>query len=292
MKLNELRDNSGAKKCRTRRGRGIGEGKGKTAGRGHKGQKSRSGSKLKGQNGGQMSLFRQLPKRGFNSRGTDYTEINLRSLTLALELGKIDPNRTITEDYLYECGVVSKRRKFVKVLGQGDLPAKLNLVVANASDAAILKILERGGTVTTYNKILNMEVNFDIKNSNEVDEYFQGVPIFGGGMNYEIISNKGISGFELSILFWASAEDQDLPDLEKVEAIVDLPSHGIRDRLLEVGSVIQDSPKSSCEFNFSLSSKAPSANSADISDDNVIDLLILYRNRMVHKRRIEIPLPK
>jgi large subunit ribosomal protein L15 len=149
MKLNEIRDNEGATKNRMRVGRGIGSGKGKTAGRGVKGQKARTGVSIKGFEGGQMPLHRRLPKRGFNKpNATVLNEVNVGRIQQAVEAGKLDQAATITVEILVAAGVVSKPRDGVKILGVGELKAKLAFEVAGASKSAVAAIEKAGGSVT------------------------------------------------------------------------------------------------------------------------------------------------
>jgi len=148
MKLNELTDNPGASKDRIRVGRGIGSGKGKTGGRGVKGQKARTGVAIKGFEGGQMPLHRRLPKRGFhNPFSTDYNEVNIGRIQQAVDAGKLDVQNPVTLDALIAAGVVAKPRDGVKILGQGEIKAKLYFEVAAASKGAIAAIQGAGGTI-------------------------------------------------------------------------------------------------------------------------------------------------
>ena len=148
MKLNELTDNPGASKDRIRVGRGIGSGKGKTGGRGVKGQKARTGVAIKGFEGGQMPLHRRLPKRGFhNPFSTDYNEVNIGRIQQAIDAGKLDVQTPVTIDALIAAGVVAKPRDGVKILGQGEIKAKLSFEVAAASKGAIAAIQGAGGTI-------------------------------------------------------------------------------------------------------------------------------------------------
>jgi large subunit ribosomal protein L15 len=149
MKLNEIRDNEGSTKNRMRVGRGIGSGKGKTGGRGVKGQTSRSGVAIKGFEGGQMPLHRRLPKRGFNNpNARDLNEVNLGRIQQAVEAGKLDQSAPITLDSLLAAGVIAKPRDGVKILGQGELKAKLSFQVNGASKSAVEAIEKAGGSVT------------------------------------------------------------------------------------------------------------------------------------------------
>lgn len=149
MKLNELHDNPGATKKRMRVGRGIGSGKGKTGGRGVKGQKSRTGVAIKQFEGGQMPLYRRLPKRGFtNLFAVDLNEVNLARLQQAVDAGKLDPKQPVTEASLIEAGVLSKKRDGVKVLGRGELKTKLDLEVYAVSKSVSDVIGKLGGKVT------------------------------------------------------------------------------------------------------------------------------------------------
>ena len=148
MKLTELTDNPGASKDRIRVGRGIGSGKGKTGGRGVKGQKARTGVAIKGFEGGQMPLHRRLPKRGFhNPFSTDYNEVNIGRIQQAVDAGKLDVQNPVTLDALIAAGVVAKPRDGVKILGQGEIKAKLSFEVAAASKGAIAAIQGAGGTI-------------------------------------------------------------------------------------------------------------------------------------------------
>lgn len=149
MKLNELSDNKGARKARTRVGRGIGSGKGKTGGRGVKGQKSRSGvSGIRAYEGGQMPLYMRLPKRGFNKPNrAAYVEVNVGRLQAAVDAGKLDAGKTIDSAALVEAGVVRRARDGVRLLGVGELKTKLDLVVAHASAGAKAAVEKAGGSV-------------------------------------------------------------------------------------------------------------------------------------------------
>lgn len=149
MKLTDLRDNPGATKARIRVGRGIGSGKGKTGGRGVKGQKARTGVAIKGFEGGQMPLHRRLPKRGFtNPSALDLNEVNLGRIQEAVEAGKLDADQPVTIEALVAAGICSKPRDGVKILGQGQLKAKLAFSVFRASKSAVSAIEAAGGSVT------------------------------------------------------------------------------------------------------------------------------------------------
>ena len=148
MKLNDIKDNAGAKKARMRVGRGIGSGKGKTAGRGVKGQKARTGVAVKGFEGGQMPLYRRLPKRGFwNPFSNDLNEVNLGRIQEAVDAKKLDASQPVTVEALIAAGVVSKPRDGVKILGNGELKAKLAFEVFGASKSAQAAIEKAGGSV-------------------------------------------------------------------------------------------------------------------------------------------------
>ena len=148
MKLTDLRDNPGATKTKMRVGRGIGSGKGKTGGRGVKGQKARSGVAIKGFEGGQMPLHRRLPKRGFhNIFAKDLNEVNIGRVQQAIDAGKLDAKAAITEEALVKAGVLARARDGVKVLGVGELKAKLAFEVYGASKSAVEAIVKAGGTV-------------------------------------------------------------------------------------------------------------------------------------------------
>lgn len=149
MKLNELADRPGAARDRARVGRGIGTGTGKRSGRGDKGQNSRSGVALKGFEGGQMPIHRRLPKRGFNNIfRKHYAEVNVGRLQAAVDAGKLDPAKPVTGPTLVECGVVTRLRDGVRLLGKGELSAKLSIEVEGASAAAKAAVEKAGGTIT------------------------------------------------------------------------------------------------------------------------------------------------
>jgi large subunit ribosomal protein L15 len=149
MKLNELSDNPGARKKAKRVGRGIGSGKGKTSTAGHKGQKSRRGVALKGFEGGQMPLHRRLPKRGFkNIFSRDFVVINLGRLQGAIDAGKLDASKPIDAAALQGAGLFKSPRDGVRLLGKGELTAKVDITVAGASKSAVAAVEKSGGNVT------------------------------------------------------------------------------------------------------------------------------------------------
>lgn len=148
MKLNEIRDNDGARKSRMRVARGIGSGKGKTAGRGQKGQTSRSGVSINGFEGGQMPLHMRLPKRGFNNIfGKDYAEVNLGAIQKLIDAKKIDA-AAIDHASLQAAGVARGGKDGVRILGKGSLTAKINVTASGVSAGAKAAIEAAGGTVT------------------------------------------------------------------------------------------------------------------------------------------------
>jgi large subunit ribosomal protein L15 len=148
MNINELSDNRGARRARKRVGRGPGSGLGKTAGRGMKGQKSRSGVAIKGFEGGQMPLYRRLPKRGFTQPNrARLVELTLGRLQAAIDAKKLDAAAAITEDALVEAGVVRRKRDGVRLLGSGELTAKVDLDVTSATRGAVAAVEKAGGSV-------------------------------------------------------------------------------------------------------------------------------------------------
>jgi large subunit ribosomal protein L15 len=148
MKLNDLRDNQGARKSRVRVGRGIGSGLGKTAGRGQKGQTSRSGVSIFGFEGGQMPLHMRIPKRGFNNIfAKDHAEVNLGAVQKALDAGKLDAKGTLDHDALKAAGLARGGRDGVRLLGKGEFSAKLAFRVAGASKGAREAVEKAGGSV-------------------------------------------------------------------------------------------------------------------------------------------------
>jgi large subunit ribosomal protein L15 len=149
MKLNEIRDNLGAHTKRTRLGRGIGSGRGKTAGRGQKGQKARTGVRIDGFEGGQMPLFRRLPKRGFsNIFRARYAEVNLGRLQSAIDAGKLDSAAPIDAEKLVAAGVVGHARNGIALLGAGEITAAVRLTVSRASKSALAAVEKAGGSVS------------------------------------------------------------------------------------------------------------------------------------------------
>ena len=148
MRLNELRDNKGARSNRMRVGRGEGSGKGKTAGRGQKGQKSRSGVSLVGFEGGQMPLYRRVPKRGFkNLFRKNYEIVNLDRLQRAIDEKKLDSSAAVTAETLAAAGLVNNNRDGVRLLGKGELTAKITIEVAGATKTALAAVEKSGGVV-------------------------------------------------------------------------------------------------------------------------------------------------
>lgn len=149
MKLHELRDNDGALQKKKRVGRGVGSGKGKTAGRGIKGQKSRSGVAINGFEGGQMPLYQRLPKRGFNKPNRQkYAVVNLGLIQKFVEAGKLDVSAEISEDTLVTSGLVRRKLDGVRILAKGEISAKVKLSVTGASKSAIAAVEKAGGTLT------------------------------------------------------------------------------------------------------------------------------------------------
>ncbi|MFN0114676.1 MAG: 50S ribosomal protein L15 [Paracoccaceae bacterium] len=149
MKLNELRDNPGAAKKQKRVARGPGSGKGKTAGRGIKGQTSRSGVALGGYEGGQMPLYRRLPKRGFTKPNRkSFAVVNLGTIQKFIDAGKLDPKAEITEDALLAAGVVRRKLDGVRVLAKGEITGKLKIAVTGASAPAIAAVEKAGGSLS------------------------------------------------------------------------------------------------------------------------------------------------
>ena len=149
MKLNELRDNPGARHARKRVGRGPGSGTGKTAGKGHKGQKARSGVAIKGFEGGQMPLYRRLPKRGFNNIfAKRFTVVNLGRLQQAIDAGKLDASQPIDQGAMTAAGLVKNARDGIRLLAKGELKAKVSIEVSGASKAAQEAVEKAGGSLT------------------------------------------------------------------------------------------------------------------------------------------------
>ncbi|MGN6306058.1 MAG: 50S ribosomal protein L15 [Mesorhizobium sp.] len=148
MKLNDLRDNEGATHSKKRLGRGIGSGSGKTGGRGVKGQKSRSGVAINGFEGGQMPLYRRLPKRGFNNIfAKHFVTVSLARIQAAIDAKKLDAKETVNAEALVKAGVIRRVKDGVRILSDGELKAKVAFDVAGASKAALEKIEKAGGSV-------------------------------------------------------------------------------------------------------------------------------------------------
>src|SRR5256886_2779249 len=149
MKLHELADRPGARKKRLRIGRGIGSGIGKTGGRGGKGQTARSGVRIKGFEGGQMPLHRRLPKRGF--RNTAFArrlnEVNLGKIQAAIDAGKLDAGATVDAAALVKAGIIRRAKDGVRLLGSGEIKAKIAFSVWGASRSAVAAVEKAGGSV-------------------------------------------------------------------------------------------------------------------------------------------------
>jgi large subunit ribosomal protein L15 len=150
MNLNELRDNPGARLKSKRLGRGIGSGKGKTSGKGVKGQKAREGVALNGFEGGQLPIYRRLPKRGFrNIFRKEYAPLNLDTLEAAIVAGKLDAAQPITEQTLYAAGLASSDKNGIRLLANGTISHAITITVSGASATAKAAVEAAGGTVTT-----------------------------------------------------------------------------------------------------------------------------------------------
>ncbi|QOZ26569.1 50S ribosomal protein L15 [Bradyrhizobium sp. CCBAU 51753] len=148
MKLSDIADNAGSRKKRMRVGRGIGSGKGKTSGRGGKGQTARSGVRIKGFEGGQMPMHRRLPKRGFNNIfRLEFAEINLDRLQDAIDNKLVDVSETVNAESLVKAGVLRRAKDGVRLLGRGEIKAKLTIEVHGASKSAIAAVEKAGGSV-------------------------------------------------------------------------------------------------------------------------------------------------
>jgi large subunit ribosomal protein L15 len=156
MKLNEIKPKVGSNKKRTIVGRGIGSGKGKTSGVGQKGQKARSGVAIKGFEGGQMPLYRRLPKMGFSNVkfGTRLAELSLGRLQEAIDSGLIDAKKPITEESLVQSRVITNKRDGIKLLATGELKAKVELTITKASKAALAAVEKAGGKVSLIEKVV------------------------------------------------------------------------------------------------------------------------------------------
>jgi len=148
MKLNEITDNEGALKSRKRVGRGIGSGTGKTGGRGVKGQKARSGVAINGFEGGQMPIYRRLPKRGFNNIfRADYVVVSVGRIQAAIDAKKLDGKKTVDAAALKAAGVIRREKDGIRIMSDGDLKAKIAIEAMGASKAAVEKIEKAGGSV-------------------------------------------------------------------------------------------------------------------------------------------------
>ncbi len=162
MKLNELSPAAGSTKARKRVGRGIGSGLGKTSGSGHKGQRARSGTATRNFEGGQMPIYRRLPKRGFKNHGRpDYAEVNLDRLQAAIDAGKLDAAATVDTEALLKSGVIRRARDGVRLLARGELKSALTLEVAGASKAAVEAVEKAGGKVVMPGKAASAEAEGD-----------------------------------------------------------------------------------------------------------------------------------
>ncbi|MDA0917262.1 MAG: 50S ribosomal protein L15 [Proteobacteria bacterium] len=166
MNLNNIKDNVGSNKNRKRIGRGIGSGTGKTSGKGHKGQKARSGVSIKGFEGGQMPIHRRLPKRGFNNiNKVSFVEINVNRLDKLIDEKIIDPNKTINNKVLMDIGLINSEKSRVKLLANGELKNKINIEISAISSSAKDKVEKVGGSVLIQN---NEKLSKKIENKSEV----------------------------------------------------------------------------------------------------------------------------
>lgn len=166
MNLNNIKDNVGSNKNRKRIGRGIGSGTGKTSGKGHKGQKARSGVSIKGFEGGQMPIHRRLPKRGFNNiNKVSFVEINVNRLDKLIDDKIIDPNKTINNKVLMDIGLINSEKTIVKLLANGELKNKINIEISAISSSAKDKVEKVGGSVLIQD---NEKLVKKIENKSEV----------------------------------------------------------------------------------------------------------------------------
>ena len=153
MELNKLNDNDGAKPSKKRLGRGVGSGLGKTSGKGHKGQKSRSGVSIKGFEGGQMPIHRRLPKRGFNKHNRKvYRILNLGDLQKVIDNGKIDIKKEINSSVILSSGVIKNLKDGIRILARGKITSKVNILVDGASKNAIEQVEKAGGNLAVIEK--------------------------------------------------------------------------------------------------------------------------------------------
>ena len=153
MELNKLNDNDGAKSSKKRLGRGVGSGLGKTSGKGHKGQKSRSGVSIKGFEGGQMPIHRRLPKRGFNKHNRKvYRVLNLGDLQKVIDNGKIDIKKEINSSVILSSGVIKNLKDGIRILARGKITSKVNILVDGASKSAIEQVKKVGGNLAVTEK--------------------------------------------------------------------------------------------------------------------------------------------
>ena len=160
MKLNSIRDNVGANQERKRIGRGIGSGTGKTSGKGHKGQKARSGVAIKGFEGGQMPIHRRLPKRGFNNiNRVPNVELNIEKIDKLIDTKVIDPKKVINHKTLMEIGLVKSENSKIKLLGKCEIKNKINIEVTSTSSAAKEMVEKIGGSVLTVNNKKSVDQN-------------------------------------------------------------------------------------------------------------------------------------
>ena len=153
MELNKLNYNNGAKSPKKRLGRGVGSGLGKTSGKGHKGQKSRSGVSIKGFEGGQMPIHRRLPKRGFNKHNRkNYRVLNLGDLQKIIDNGKIDIKKEINNASILSSGIIKNLKDGIRILGRGKITSKVNILVHGASKTAIEQVKKAGGNLVLIEK--------------------------------------------------------------------------------------------------------------------------------------------
>jgi large subunit ribosomal protein L15 len=151
MRLNELRDNEGARTDRKRLGRGAGSGTGKTSGKGHKGQKSRAGATINGFEGGQMPIYRRLPKRGFkNPFRKEFAVVNVGDIQKAIEDGRLKVEAEIGEHCLRQAGLAGKKKMGIRLLARGEIKSKVTVKVAGASKTAMLAVEKAGGAVVLH----------------------------------------------------------------------------------------------------------------------------------------------
>lgn len=281
MRLNELKDNPGARKKGRRVGRGIGSGRGKTSSRGHKGAKARSGGSKFVFEGGQTPIYRRLPKRGSNGpvKKFQIRPINLSRLEAAIQSGRLCATENVSEDSLFEAGLLSDRKFYVKILGSGEISSRVRLFVAFASESARRKVEAAGGSIVTYGKGA-----FRLGSVGVVGEERLPREIEEGRMRYQIRAHRGEDKSSLHLSLMLTENETDFKIIDDLSVILfsdALPEKKFLVRLGKIKAGLDSSGKNEETIQIETA-----ANQRTVSGN----FSLFYKDRMVQNNYFEVPI--